>query len=58
MNTIPETITTAFAPETAFVLSLRPADQQDDELPAHFEMKRPVYQNREWRGIPDSALND
>lgn len=61
MNTIPETIPTAFAPETAFVLSLRPADGQEtlqEKLSPEFAIQSPTYVNLERRGIPDSALND
>ena len=62
MNTIPETIPTAFGPETAFVLSLRPTDRHEPsprtEFPVHIESERSHYPIREWRGIPDSALND
>jgi hypothetical protein len=61
MNTITETIPTAFAPETAFALSVHPGDQQETIAQEHSGrsvLNLPSPPNREWPGIPDSALND
>ena len=61
MNTTIESIPTTFAPETAFALSLRTSERQEilaEELPVHVVLDLTLNPDREWRGIPHSALND
>lgn len=61
MNTITEAIPTAFAPETAFLLSVRPTDGREttsNGQAAEAVLNLPLLLDRDKRGIPDSALND
>ena len=61
MNTINQTIPTAFAPETAFALSLQATNSNEkprEKLVVHITFDDLAMLNRERRGIPESALND
>jgi hypothetical protein len=63
MRTEPDHITTAFAPETRFVIEPRPADQPFEipellVLPMEDQPIRTSIAFAEPKGIPFSAIND
>jgi len=61
MNTITESIPTAFTPETAFALSLRNAANKPDRADEGFAPRRfaqPTEDGFAERGNPQSALHD
>lgn len=61
MNTINQTIPTAFSPETAFAIALSETSdrpERADETLASFRFRLPSEDEFIRRGVPESALHD
>ena len=61
MNTITETIPTAFSPETKFAIALHEGAEGHDrvnEIVAHHRFALPPEDEFTHRGIPESVLHD